>query len=237
MNFIGLSGLPRTGSTALSSILSQNPNIHAEGNSAVCQLMWDMQKSCEDSEQLKANKRCNDQDALVSSIPKIYYRDVDAEYVVDKCRSWTLYLNTEMIKRYITKNPKIIVMTRPINEILDSVLRVYESNNVVVDKDELFERLLKPKSEPLMRSLDGVEFARKNNNGEFLFIEYQDLVSSPEDIVESIYSFCDIESFQHDFDNIVNKHPEDDSFYGLKNIHSVQKSMTSRKQNYVDHRL
>jgi len=199
--------------------------------------MWDMQKSCEDSEQLKANKRCNDQDALVSSIPKIYYRDVDAEYVVDKCRSWTLYLNTEMIKRYITKNPKIIVMTRPINEILDSVLRVYESNNVVVDKDELFERLLKPKSEPLMRSLDGVEFARKNNNGEFLFIEYQDLVSSPEDIVESIYSFCDIESFQHDFDNIVNKHPEDDSFYGLKNIHSVQKSMTSRKQNYVDHRL
>jgi len=44
--FVCLSGLPRSGSTLLSAILSQNPLIHAEGNSAVCQLMWDMQMSC-----------------------------------------------------------------------------------------------------------------------------------------------------------------------------------------------
>jgi hypothetical protein len=56
---IALSGLPRSGSTLLSSILSQNIDIHAEGNSAVCQLMWDMEVSCNTSgqEQIKANKR------------------------------------------------------------------------------------------------------------------------------------------------------------------------------------
>ena len=43
--FVALSGLPRSGSTLLSSILSQNINIHAEGNSAICQLMWDAQCS------------------------------------------------------------------------------------------------------------------------------------------------------------------------------------------------
>ena len=37
--FVCLSGLPRTGSTLLSAILSQNPLIHAEGNSAVSPLM------------------------------------------------------------------------------------------------------------------------------------------------------------------------------------------------------
>ena len=44
--FIGLSGLPRSGATLLSAILDQNPEIHAEGSSAVCQLMWDVHKSC-----------------------------------------------------------------------------------------------------------------------------------------------------------------------------------------------
>ena len=41
-----LSGLPRTGSTLLSAILYQNPKIHAEGNSGLCQLMWDLEVSC-----------------------------------------------------------------------------------------------------------------------------------------------------------------------------------------------
>jgi hypothetical protein len=60
-NFVMMCGLPRTGSTLLSSILNQNPLIHAEGNSAVCQLMWDMEVSCNTSgqEQIKANKREN----------------------------------------------------------------------------------------------------------------------------------------------------------------------------------
>ena len=73
--FVGLSGLPRTGSTLLSAILSQNPEIHAEGNSAVCQLMWDMQQSVVNSEQLKANNK-DLLDALVKTIPHTYYADV-----------------------------------------------------------------------------------------------------------------------------------------------------------------
>ena len=57
--FVCLSGLPRSGSTLLSAILCQNPLIHAEGNSAVCQLMWDMYVSCMNNvnEQLKGNYR------------------------------------------------------------------------------------------------------------------------------------------------------------------------------------
>ena len=57
--FVCLSGLPRSGSTLLTAILSQNPLIHAEGNSAVCQLMWDLHQSglTTAKEQLKANGR------------------------------------------------------------------------------------------------------------------------------------------------------------------------------------
>ena len=44
--FYFISGLPRTGTTALCAVLSQNPDIYAGPNSPVCQLMWDTHTSC-----------------------------------------------------------------------------------------------------------------------------------------------------------------------------------------------
>lgn len=227
MTFVALSGLPRTGSTLLSAILSQNPEIHAEGNSAVCQLMWDMQQSCEGAawEQLAANGRGADQDALVSSIPAIYYRNVKASHIVDKCRSWTLPANMQMIRRYITDDPKVIVLTRPVDEIVDSFVRLREANGWEGDPKQ---GLLDPGSEPIMRSLEGVNIAEASNTGEFLFVEYGDLIADPLEQVNRIYEFCGWEPFRHDFDNVVNNHPEDDSVYGLLGMHDIRSTVGAR---------
>lgn len=227
MTFVALSGLPRSGSTLLSAILSQNPEIHAEGNSAVCQLMWDMQQSCETTarEQLQANHRMADQDALVASIPAIYYRSVKAMHIVDKCRSWTLPANMQMLRRYINDDPKVVVLTRPLDEIVASFVRLREANGWT---DDLEAGLLEPGSEPIMRSLDGVEIAKATNRGEFLFIEYAEIVSDTSGVLDSIYEFCGFDPFQHDLSNIVNLHPEDDSVYGLRGMHDVRPTIGVR---------
>lgn len=227
MTFVALSGLPRTGSTLLSAILSQNPEIHAEGNSAVCQLMWDMQVSCQTtaSEQLLANHRYSDQDALVSAIPAIYYRDVKATHIVDKCRSWTLPANMDMLRRYIPNDPKVIVLTRPVDEIVASFVRLREANGWTGD---LEAGLLEPGSEPIMRSLDGVTLARESGSSEFLFVEYADIVSDTDEVLKSIYEFCEFDPFKHDLLNIVNNHPEDDSVYGLIGQHEIRSTIGAR---------
>ena len=219
MNLIALSGLPRTGSTLLSAILSQNPEIHAEGNSAVCQLMWDAQVSCETDarEQLLANRRYGTQDDIVRAIPAIYYKDVTARHIVDKCRSWTLPDNMAMLRRYVTDDPKVIVMTRPLDEIVDSFQRLRAANGL-----ELSEELLTPGSEPIMRSMEGVEYARSVNRGEFLFVDYGNLVSDTFNVLDSIYEFCGFDPFSHDLTNIVNRHAEDDLVYGLAGMHDVR---------------
>lgn len=227
MSFIALSGLPRTGSTLLSAILDQNPEIHAEGNSAVCQLMWDMYTSCTTTanEQLVANNRMDTQDALVSAVPAIYYRDVKATHIVDKCRSWTLPANMEMLKRYVREDPKVIVLTRPIDEIVKSFVELRKANGW---QGDLESDLLIPDSEPIMRSLNGVKWAQKNNNGEFLFIEYADLVADTKGVIDSIYEFCGLDSFIHDFDMIINNHPENDSVYGLIGQHEIRSTIGVR---------
>ena len=135
----------------------------------------------------------------------------------------------EMIKRYITKQPKVIVMLRPIDEIVKSFEKLYQSNNV--DKD--VSLLLEEGSEPLMRSLDGVEQAQKNNSGEFLFIQYRDLVNDTANTIKSIYQHCGLEIFEHNLANIVNKFPEDDSVYGLEGMHVVRPTIMEQTNTSV----
>jgi sulfotransferase len=225
--FVAVSGLPRTGSTLLSAILSQNADVHAEGNSAVCQLMWDMQQSCENaaSEQLHANNRQATQDDLVRAIPAIYYKNTTATHIVDKCRSWTLPANMEMLRRYITDKPKVIVLTRPIDEIVQSFVRLRKDNGWTGD---LESDLWIPDSEPIMRSLNGVKHAQANTTGEFLFIEYAQLVDDTAAVIDSIYEFCEWEPFVHSFTGIENKHQENDLVYGLLGQHQIRSEIGRR---------
>ena len=224
--FVCMSGLPRSGSTLLSALLSQNPKIHAEGNSAVCQLMWDMQQSYKTNcgEQINANNRQGTIQELISNIPQTYYNKIDSEekIVVDKCRSWSLPDNMELLRTYVDKNIKVIMLERSIVDIVKSFCKLYKKNNMIIQPDTF----LQEGSEPIMRSLGGLIYAKQNNNANnFLFISYDDLVKSPEITMNRIYEFCGWEPFQHDFDNIVPKYNENDSSYNLKGFHDVRPSI------------
>lgn len=225
--FVCLSGLPRTGSTLLSAILSQNPLIHAEGNSAVCQLMWDMQQSIATSarQQLTANRRYNASDDFCSAIPAIYYKNVKKPIIIDKCRSWTLPINLEMLQRYVTASPRIIVLERPVPEIVDSFVRLRKANGWTKD---LKRGLLDAGSEPIMRSIEGVKFARKSSADWFLFLTYEQLTTDTQGTLDKIYKFCGWHPFKHDLENIVNNHPEDDEIYGMKGQHDVRSTISPR---------
>ncbi len=221
--FVALSGLPRTGSTLLSSILSQNPNIHAEGNSAVCQLMWDMQQSAINSEQMQANAK-DLTDKLVKPIPHTYYGDVKKPIVVDKCRSWTLPANIQMLNRYFDNKPKVIVLVRPMVEIVASFMSLRKANGW----QDLETGLLDDGSEPIMRSLAGVEWAKKNDKGEFLFVSYDELVDETQATLDRIYEHCGWEAFEHNLDQIVNTHKENDDVYNLVGQHNVRPQISRR---------
>jgi sulfotransferase len=225
--FVALSGLPRSGSTLLSSILDQNPLIHAEGNSAVCQLMWDLQVSCQTtaSEQLTATGRTSTADRLVASIPETYYAGITGSIVVDKCRSWTMPANVQILNKYFNYQPKVIVLVRPITEIVRSFVSLRQKNNWAGNPET---GLLVDGGEPIMRSLAGADWAKKNNNGQFIFVTYKDLIENTKNTVDKIYEFCLWEKFDHTFENIENKFIENDSVYNLLGMHDVRPTIRQR---------
>lgn len=233
--FVCLSGLPRSGSTLLSCILNQNPKIHASGNSAICQLMWDTCLSCKTNcrEQLCANNMENFDKELISSIPCIYYKNIKKPIIIDKCRSWTLKDNNELLAKYIDPNFKIIVLFRPIIDIIKSFGKLYKKNNIYTEEKLL--KLLETNSEPIMRSLNGFVYAKLNNsNNNFIFFEYNDLVNEPKKTIDKIYDFCGWEYFEHNFNNIVNYFPENDNVYGLVGMHQVRNSISLESNENIE---
>lgn len=237
--FVCLSGLPRSGSTLLSAILSQNPLIHAEGNSAVCQIMWDLQQSCVTTakEQLGANNRIHTIHDLISSVPHIYYKHnhLEEKIVVDKCRSWTIPDNVEMLKKYIDNNIKVIILERPILEIVSSFSKLYNDNNIAEPTiQQRLTQMIEPNSEPIMRSLGGIIWTKQNNqHNNFLFISYDELISKTQETVEKIYTFCNWEPFTHNFQNIIPKYKENDAIYKLNGQHDIRNQIVKRKYEVV----
>lgn len=221
--FLFLAGLPRSGSTVLSAILQQNPAIYAGGNSPVCQMMWDVYSSTRHSciEQITATRRQNAADRVIASVPHNYYDDIDRPVIVDKCRSWTMPANIDLIRRFITPEPRVIVLTRNIHDIVESFRKLYERNDKPFDPTELFL----PETEPLARSLEGVQHAQANNSGEFLFVDYDDLINEPTRQLERIYEHAHLPTFNHDLDNIVDPNPEDDTVYGLAGMHQIRSTL------------
>jgi hypothetical protein len=188
--------------------------------------MWDMQYSCNTNskEQLYSNHRLPTAKRLISAIPHVYYEGISEKVVVDKCRSWTLEPNIQMLRDYIDPNVKVIVLERSITEIVKSYVKLYHDNGVYNEEKEA--ALVVPGSEPVMRSLAGVLSARENNqNGTFLFIQYDDLISHPKKTMEKIYTFCGWEPFEHDFEKVEVKYTEFDDVYHLPGQHVVREKI------------
>lgn len=247
--FVGLSGMPRSGSTLLSSLLSQNPLIHAEGNSAVCQLMWDMYVSCMNNvnEQLKGNYREHLVRDFIAQIPKTYYQHLykkkeeddklntgKIEIIVDKCRAWTRKANTDLLRQFIDPHIKIIVMERSVTDVIKSFYKLFKKNNWA---DEMISacltELLTPETEPVRWTLEWIKMAREAqapNDPTFLFIHYNELVENTAAVLERIYTFCGWQPFHHTFTEVVNRYPENDEFYGLDGFHTIR-SVIGKEEN------
>jgi hypothetical protein len=163
-------------------------------------------------------------DKLISKLPDTFYEDASG-FIIDKCRSWTLQPNLDLIYKYITETPKIIVMTRPVIEIVKSFVFIRQMNGW----DNPEEGLLDEGSEPIMRSLAGVNYAKEINTGQFLFVEYQDLLDKTNNTLDMIYEFCGWEKFKHNLNDIKNLTPENDEALNLAGLHDIRASISKRE--------
>jgi sulfotransferase len=237
-----MSGLPRSGSTLLSSILNQNPRMHSGPSSPVVATMLTLENSLSNDELYLAYPKPEQARKIISSVIDNYYSDVDKPVIIDKNRSWVNRMH--YIPGYFDTEPKILCPVRNIDEILTSFISMYRRNpytgngkisfmdemliksNIPLSDENRCEFLSSPNG-ILGQSYHGIQQALMEGRQKQLhFIEYDDLMNNPQETMRKIYEFLGEEYFEHDFSKIENIHKEKDAeVYGLADMHDVRETL------------
>ncbi|HWB33948.1 MAG TPA: sulfotransferase [Candidatus Paceibacterota bacterium] len=231
-----LCGLPRSGSTLLASILSQNPAIYASPNSALVELLVNVRNHLRVTEQVRAFMQPGQEKDILLSIIEGTYRFTDARYVIDKSRAWPHPENIRLLCDILPEEPKFIATVRDLPAVLTSFIALIKAHP---ESESFVDRALREKGLPLTTENRCQElFSPGGNIWESWFslkmafdagyarlfhvVEYDDLTERPRETVEGVYDFLGIPYFGHDLTNIVNRTPEDDAVYNLPGMHDVR---------------
>lgn len=237
-----LAGLHRSGNTVLSAILNQHPEIYVSPISTLVEHMWVCHNTAQNfqSSQVSAldKKRSIN---MISNMTETYYDDVHKPIILDRRKAWTNPTNIEMIKAYITKKPKIVFTTRPILECIASFIAIdknatiknmenspFKQDSNLKENENLADFLISEYSSfGFTRTLALQSIDNSQNNGIIHIVKYEDLLNTPQETMNSIYDFLELESFKHNFKNIRKLEEYDEAAAGLtKDLHKVRRILS-----------
>jgi sulfotransferase len=221
-----LSGLPRSGSSLLSAILRQNPDIDAGGRSGLLPLLWDINAAFSmDAEPfLQANGKTNLRSKTLNNLVSEYH-DSNKLFSVDKSAFWTHPNNRSLITDYVKPQGKTIVLMRNVRDIMVSWVKVYED---VISSFPPEEWIMQQETFIELPILSIAASIEAGFGDDFCFVDYDDLISDTEEQLEKVYEAWGLPKFKHDLSFIDGSSVEDDNFYGVS-LHSVR-SVIERKR-------
>jgi len=228
-----LSGMQRSGSTLLSCILNQNPNIFSSKTSP----LLDILSSCEKTLNEVYNQYTFDYNQknknLILGILNSYHDDEESHIIIDKHRGWVGSI--DLIEEIYT--PKIICTNRSVPEVITSFIKLIENNNSLnnsIDKalrnsgfpisitnraDYIFHNFVNNPRQAILSSID------KYRNYIHM-VEYNDIINYPNETFSKIYEFLGIEKFKHNFSDIENTCKEEkDIAWGIENLHEIRNKL------------
>ena len=227
-----LSGIARSGSTLLGSILNQNPDIYVSPTSPLLDLYCLVEANLQDLSKQYTFNIAAKSPAIHSRLHLSFYADVDKPYIIDKHRGWPRNIAT--LKSIVTPNPKVIATHRPIAENVVSFLKLIDKDpNNFVDQDlkkkgmelSTINRALQIWRNYSSDPFESLQYGLKHHRECIHLVAYEDLVTSPDTVLKGIYDFLEIPAFDHSFSAIENTCAENDSLWRMKDLHTLRPSL------------
>lgn len=233
-----ITGLPRSGSTLLTSILNQNPRFHSSITDPLVLLVKGVVEVSQEGPGFKyevpESRRIN----LINGVIQSYYQDVDREVIFNTNRAWSVM--TPLIKRVLPES-RLIVCVRDINWVLDSFELAHRRNPLATNTATGgLSGTVYSRTDELMKETGIVGFPyigikqliTSNERDRALLIEYDDMCKNPEQTMQKVYNFIGEPYYKHDFDNVEAHWDEYDRDIGTK-LHDVKKKVQYKPRNTI----
>lgn len=228
-----ISGLPRSGTTLLSTILNQNPKFQASISGPLARFA----RAVIDQSSAQGGYRyqCDEtkRKKIINGMFENYYDDSTKEVFFDTNRGWTLLL--PMIKDLFPQT-KVICCVRDIKWVLDSFERLIRknpySNTPMFTPEENVN--VYTRCQTLLRDDKTLGFAynalkhaiTSDERSMIMLVEYDQLCKHPEKTMRSLYKFIGQDYYDHDFDDVESSHDEFDQDVNLVGLHTTRKKVS-----------
>jgi sulfotransferase len=227
-----LSGLPRTGSTLLASILNQHPSIHVSATSALLDLLVAQANAMQLNRGLYEITNFQEIEVYNGMIDS-YYKHIDKDIIFDKHRAWPNLIPA--LYKMGFSDVKVICTNRPVADIVSSYITLIDKNpeypnfidELIINKNleiNTSNRAMTIWNDYVQIPHTVLKNAISTNRNNLLFINYDDIINDPKSVIDTICTFFKIQKFDgYDFTNIVNNQPEkDENGWKLKDLHVIR---------------
>lgn len=234
-----IAGLPRSGTTLLSTILKQNPRFDASISGPLARYFRAVIH--ETTAQGGYGTECppDKVKAILRSIFNSYYSDSNAETVFNVNRGWPLLRFTTLD---MFPKSKLILCVRDIEWVIDSFEVLFRKNpysfTSMFSPDEginVYTRantLINP-GRTIGFAYTAIKQAITSDAKSSIFIiKYDDLAKNPGMIINALYNFIGEPLFEHDYSNVEASYDEFDAEVNLPGLHT-----TRRKVEYIPREL
>ena len=231
VEFAFLSGLPRTGSTVLGTLLSQHPDLHPTRTSCVRDLLNYVKKfNLGESPYFDTKDPNSPAWGMMRGMLYGAYEHVAEEVVIEKDRGWAS--DVSLIRKLTGCEPRILSPVRPIPEIIASFILISQK---IGKQSKIEDELRLAGRESNAWSLSRVIWEKyiyanyrvfkagyEQDPDCFLLLEYDAIVNKPEETMGTICKYLHIPTFTPGTTGLVNPNPENDAVYGMKGLHDVK---------------
>jgi sulfotransferase len=225
-----MSGLPRSGSTVLASILNQNPSVYVTPTSPMLNVAVKMQESWREDPTVKANYFEEQARNLTKAILPAFWQHRSEPIIIDKGRGWAKNMPT--VNALFGEKIKVVVVERDLPSIMASWLTIIRRQpNCYLDQ-EIIKKGFQPTDENRMAEMwfnmvkdcmEGTQQIKKDVPDQIILVNYDDIVTDPRHEIERIEQFLDLPTYQYDFDNIQSDTTDDDMLaWGFEGLHTIR---------------
>jgi sulfotransferase len=249
--FVGVTGLPRAGSTLLCQLLAQHPEIQCEGHSSpLCNTLLGIRRMVSDDQFFlsQLDNAFESSYAHLGSAMQGFLRgwnqDCSQKVVVDKNRAW---LHAVELLLHIEPEAKLVVCLRELGQIYGSIEAQHQRTILVDFIDHLadFDRfgradMLFAKDKAIgapLISLHAVPDLPKKVQERLYFVRFEDLIEQPVVCMSHLYNWLGLSPFAINPEKLELGIQESDSHYHMKYTHAQSEKIVKPKRHDIPPRI
>jgi len=249
--FVGVTGLPRAGSTLLCQLLAQHPEIHSEGHSSpLCNALLGIRRMVSDDQFFLAQLDHSYESGYghlksgMQAFLRSWHHDCARPVVVDKNRAWLHCI--EMLLD-LEPDARLLVCLRELGQVYGSI-EAQHQRTILLDfidhladydrfgrADVLFAKD-KAIGAPLI-SLHAVPDLPKKVQERLYFVRFEDLMAKPVACMTHMFEWLGVAPLAIDPQALKTGIRESDSHYRMKYTHEQHAGISAPKRHEIPPRI